>query len=130
MQVRCAETGVVLYSRAVTDELFMGSNQMARAASQETAQESAREAAQGHAGEAVREMDDAEVQEWLESLDSVLQASGPEEASYILERLRAHAKVIGIEVPFTANTPYVNTIPRRLQPAFPGNQEIERRIKS
>ena len=75
-------------------------------------------------------LDAAEIQEWLESLDSVLQSSGPDVASYILERLRAHAKVIGIEIPFTANTPYVNTIPHRLQPEFPGDQQLERRIKS
>ena len=75
-------------------------------------------------------LDAAEIQEWLESLDSVLQSSGPDVASYILERLRAHAKVIGIEIPFTAKTPYVNTIPHSLQPEFPGDQQLERRIKS
>jgi len=75
-------------------------------------------------------LDPSEIQEWLESLDSVLQSSGPDVASYILERLRAHAKVIGIEIPFTAKTPYVNTIPRELQPRFPGDQQLERRIKS
>jgi pyruvate dehydrogenase E1 component len=75
-------------------------------------------------------LDAAEIQEWLESLDSVLQSSGPEVASYILQRLRAHAKVIGIDIPFTANTPYVNTIPHSLQPEFPGDQQLERRIKS
>ncbi|MFZ0523426.1 MAG: pyruvate dehydrogenase (acetyl-transferring), homodimeric type [Candidatus Acidiferrales bacterium] len=75
-------------------------------------------------------LDPSEIQEWLESLDSVLQSSGPEVASYILERLRAHAKVVGIEIPFTAKTPYVNTIPHSLQPAFPGDQQLERRIKS
>ncbi|MGA9184633.1 MAG: pyruvate dehydrogenase (acetyl-transferring), homodimeric type [Candidatus Acidiferrales bacterium] len=75
-------------------------------------------------------LDGFEIQEWLESLDSVLVSSGPEVASYILERLRAHAKVVGIELPFTANTPYVNTIPYRLQADFPGDQELERRIKS
>jgi pyruvate dehydrogenase E1 component len=75
-------------------------------------------------------LDPSEIQEWLESLDSVLQSSGPEVASYILERLRAHAKVVGIEIPFTAKTPYVNTIPHGLQPAFPGDQQLERRIKS
>jgi pyruvate dehydrogenase E1 component len=75
-------------------------------------------------------LDSAEIQEWLESLDSVLQSSGPDVASYILERLRAHARVIGIEIPFTANTPYVNTIPHSLQPEFPGDQQLERRIKS
>jgi pyruvate dehydrogenase E1 component len=75
-------------------------------------------------------LDGEEIQEWLESLDSVLQSSGPEVASYILERLRTHAKVVGIDLPFTANTPYVNSIPRSMQPDFPGNQELERRIKS
>ena len=75
-------------------------------------------------------LDPSEIQEWLESLDSVLQSSGPDVASYILERLRAHAKVVGIEIPFSAKTPYVNTIPHSLQPAFPGDQQLERRIKS
>ena len=75
-------------------------------------------------------LDDLEVQEWLESLDSVLESSGPEVATEILERLRAHATVSGIDLPFSANTPYANTIPARLEPLFPGDQELERRIKS
>jgi pyruvate dehydrogenase E1 component len=75
-------------------------------------------------------MDDVQIQEWLESLDSVLESSGPEVAAEILERLRAHASVAGIDLPFTANTPYANTIPARLEPLFPGDQELERRIKS
>jgi pyruvate dehydrogenase E1 component len=80
--------------------------------------------------EPLQGLDGTEIQEWLESLDSVLQSSGPDVASYILERLRAHAKLIGIEIPFTAKTPYVNTIPHQLQPDFPGDQQLERRIKS
>src|SRR5262249_3149565 len=75
-------------------------------------------------------LDDLEIQEWFESLDSVLEASGPDVAREILERLRAHATVNGIDLPFTANTPYTNTIPLRLEPLFPGDQELERRIKS
>src|SRR5712671_1960263 len=75
-------------------------------------------------------MEDVEIQEWLESLDSVLESSGPEVAAEILERLRAHATVNGIDLPFSANTPYANTIPVRLEPLFPGDQELERRIKS
>jgi pyruvate dehydrogenase E1 component len=75
-------------------------------------------------------IEDVEIQEWLESLDSVLESSGPEVAAEILERLRAHATVNGIDLPFTANTPYANTIPVRLEPLFPGDQELERRIKS
>src|ERR1051325_11756109 len=75
-------------------------------------------------------IEDVEIQEWLESLDSVLESSGPEVATEILERLRAHATVSGIDLPFSANTPYANSIPARLQPLFPGDQELERRIKS
>src|SRR6202007_2148693 len=75
-------------------------------------------------------LEDVEIQEWLEALDSVLESSGSEVAAEILERLRAHATVSGIDLPFTANTPYANTIPARLEPLFPGDQELERRIKS
>ena len=75
-------------------------------------------------------LDDLEIQEWLESLDSVLQSSGPEVAMEILERLRSHATVVGLNLPFSANTPYANTIPIQYQPPFPGDQELERRIKS
>src|SRR3989440_6085862 len=93
--------------------------------SQETRSEMANEAStQTH------HVEDVETQEWLESLDSVLEASGPDVAREILERLRAHATVNGIDLPFTANTPYTNTIPLRLEPLFPGDQELERRIKS
>src|ERR1700744_2951035 len=77
-----------------------------------------------------RHIDDVEIQEWLESLDSVLETSGTDVAREILERLRAHATVSGIDMPFTANTPYANTIPARLEPLFPGDQALERRIKS
>jgi pyruvate dehydrogenase E1 component len=77
-----------------------------------------------------RHIEDVEIQEWLESLDPVLLSSGPDVAREILERLRAHATVNGIDLPFTANTPYANTIPARLEPLFPGDQQLERRIKS
>jgi pyruvate dehydrogenase E1 component len=79
---------------------------------------------------APRHVEDVEIQEWLESLDSVLLSSGTDVAREILERLRAHATVSGIDLPFTANTPYANTIPLRLEPLFPGDQALERRIKS
>ena len=74
--------------------------------------------------------DEVEIREWEESLDSVLTDEGPEAAGNILERLRQRAQLAGVQTSFTANTPYANTIPPRLQPLFPGDQEIERRIKS
>ncbi|HYL09156.1 MAG TPA: pyruvate dehydrogenase (acetyl-transferring), homodimeric type [Candidatus Acidoferrales bacterium] len=74
--------------------------------------------------------DEVEIREWEESLDSVLTDGGPEAAGQILERLRRRAQLAGVPASFTANTPYANTIPPRLQPLFPGDQELERRIKS
>jgi len=49
---------------------------------------------------------------------------------YWLDRLRSRAQKLGAGPAFTANTPYVNTIPVEKQGVFPGDQEIERRIKS
>ena len=56
---------------------------------------------------------------------------GPERAGRLLQQLALHARrEAGINLPFTATTPYQNTIPSRQQPPFPGSQEMERRIKS
>jgi pyruvate dehydrogenase E1 component len=74
--------------------------------------------------------EDIELREWLDSLDFVLQERGRERAAQILQRLREHASEAGVTLPFSANTPYINTIPAEDQPPYPGNQEIERRIKS
>ena len=80
-----------------------------------------------------RENTDLEVierREWLESLDYVLQTEGPERAARILKDLRIHAERDGVRLPYTANTPYINTIPESQEAPFPGSQELERRIKS
>src|SRR6516165_4980621 len=74
--------------------------------------------------------DQLETKEWLDSLDSVLQSSGPERARFLLTELKDKAIRSGVEIPFTANTPYINTIPADRQPPYPGSREIERRIKS
>src|SRR5271170_7736010 len=71
-----------------------------------------------------------EVWEWLESFDSVLQSGGPALARRVVDGIHDRAVASGVNLPFTANTPYVNTIPASQQAAFPGNQEMERRIKS
>ena len=73
---------------------------------------------------------DPELVEWVESFEALAEESGPERAAQILEQLRAHAERTGIPLRFSANTPYINTIPFDKQPPFPGDQEIERRIKS
>ena len=74
--------------------------------------------------------DDAETREWLESLDAVLDRDGPERVEELLHRLQVYAHVRGVRMPFSANTPQVNTIPVSQQPKFPGDLDLERRIKS
>ena len=76
------------------------------------------------------DIDPAETAEWLESLDYVLERKGPERVRELLEALEAAAIRNGVELPFTATTPYVNTIPHDRQPRYPGKRELERRIKS
>jgi pyruvate dehydrogenase E1 component len=70
------------------------------------------------------------MREWLQSLDEVIASAGPERALQILRQLQIHAQSQGMRLPFTANTPYINTIPADEQPVYPGSREIERRIKS
>jgi pyruvate dehydrogenase E1 component len=76
------------------------------------------------------EIEALETREWLESLDYVLQASGPARATQLLRELEIHARRRGVKLPFTANTPYINTIGVDEQTPVPGSNEIERRIKS
>jgi len=74
--------------------------------------------------------DEEELKEWLESLEYVLQSGGPEKVKELLHNLDVYAHEKGVEIPFTANTPHINTIPKEKEPPFPGGREIERRIKS
>jgi pyruvate dehydrogenase E1 component len=74
--------------------------------------------------------DVAETQEWLDSLEAVVQTRGRDRARFLLSRLDENAARFGVELPFNAATPYVNTIPPEKQAPLPGNREIERRIKS
>jgi pyruvate dehydrogenase E1 component len=76
------------------------------------------------------EIEEVETSEWLYSLDYVFEHGGPERVRELLQQLQIRAHKAGVQIPFTANTPYINTIPREKQPPFPGNREIERRIKS
>lgn len=75
-------------------------------------------------------LEETETREWLYSLDYVLEHGGPERVIELLQQLQIRAHKSGVHIPFSANTPYINTIPREKQPPFPGDREIERRIKS
>lgn len=83
-------------------------------------------------GEATQplDVDPTETAEWMGSLDYVLKSRGPERVKYLLKALDTKARSEGVDVPLEVNTPYINTIPRHKQPAYPGNRELERRIKS
>jgi pyruvate dehydrogenase E1 component len=71
-----------------------------------------------------------ETQDWLESFNDLLARSGTERAQRLLRDLQTHAQRAGVTMPFSANTPYINTIPVEKQPTYPGDRELERRIKS
>lgn len=73
---------------------------------------------------------DDETQEWIDSLDYVFQTDGGDKVKELLRQLQIRAQKYGVKPHFTANTPYVNTIPVDKQPPYPGSREIERRIKS
>jgi pyruvate dehydrogenase E1 component len=77
------------------------------------------------------EIEALETREWLESLDYVMRSSGPERIKKLLRQLEVHAfEEHGVRLPFSANTPHINTIPVTEQAPYPGNRELERRIKS
>jgi pyruvate dehydrogenase E1 component len=76
------------------------------------------------------ELDAIETREWLDSLDYVLQSGGSQKVARLLRELTLYAKQNGVKLPFTANTPYVNTIPADEQVLMPGSPDVERRIKS
>lgn len=74
--------------------------------------------------------EELEIREWLESLDYVLENGGDDRAANLIKQLQIHAQKKGIKLPFTANTPYINTIPVSKQDKYPGNPEIEWKIRS
>ena len=76
------------------------------------------------------DIDPQETQEWLESLEAVLEHEGVERAHYLLERLIDKARRSGAYLPFSANTAYLNTIPVQSQERFAGDRAMERRIRS
>ncbi|MGE6106888.1 pyruvate dehydrogenase (acetyl-transferring), homodimeric type [Aeromonas sobria] len=76
------------------------------------------------------DVDPIETLEWLASLESLLREEGPQRAQFILEQLAEKARVSGVEVAEKANRDYINTIPASDEPAYPGDLEMERRIRA
>ncbi len=76
------------------------------------------------------DLDPIETQEWLDSLESVLEAEGVERAHYLLESMIEKARRNGAHLPYDATTAYLNTIPAGQEPTMPGDQTIETKIRN
>ncbi|PKO25426.1 MAG: pyruvate dehydrogenase (acetyl-transferring), homodimeric type [Betaproteobacteria bacterium HGW-Betaproteobacteria-8] len=76
------------------------------------------------------DIDQQETQEWLASLDSVLENEGVERAHFLLETMVDKARRSGAYLPYNATTAYVNTIPAHLQQKLPGDPTMERKIRA
>ncbi|RQO57244.1 pyruvate dehydrogenase (acetyl-transferring), homodimeric type [Paucibacter sp. KBW04] len=85
---------------------------------------------QSFLGAAANDTDATETKEWLDALSAVIGEEGSERAHFLLESLIDHARQAGIDVPFSANTAYVNTIPANQEVRCPGNIEIEKRLRA
>ena len=78
----------------------------------------------------IADADPLETQEWRDALDGVLEFEGAERAQFLLEQVLSEAHRKGAPVPYSANTPYLNTIPPDLEARHPGDRGIEHRIRS
>jgi len=77
------------------------------------------------------DVDELETQEWLDALEAVIeQEGGPERIHYLLGRLIDKARRSGANLPYDSSTQYVNTIPTHLEAISPGDNELERRVRS
>ncbi len=76
------------------------------------------------------DIDPQETREWLDALEALIEAEGPERAHFLLEALVDKARRRGINLPFKATTAYLNTIPPHLEARSPGDHALEWRIRS
>ena len=81
-------------------------------------------------GSAAPDADSQETREWMDALSAVIQQEGPERAHFLLEQLLEHARQNSVDLPFSANTGYVNTIEPGQEARSPGNLEIEQRLRA
>ncbi len=76
------------------------------------------------------DIDPIESQEWQDAVADVIERDGPDRAHFLLDKAVQQARAAGAMLPFSATTPYQNTIPTDDQPEFPGDLEIEGRIRA
>ncbi|MGH2452067.1 MAG: pyruvate dehydrogenase (acetyl-transferring), homodimeric type [Candidatus Limnocylindria bacterium] len=75
------------------------------------------------------DIDPQETQEWIESLDALVQGAGPERARFVLYKLLKRARMLNVGLPPLTQTRYINTISPEQEPYFPGDEEMELRIR-
>ena len=78
----------------------------------------------------VNDLDPQETHEWVEAMEAVVERDGFERAQFLLRELADHAVLSGAGSPYSANTPYLNTIPPELEVRSKGDQELEHKIRS
>ena len=78
----------------------------------------------------LQDIDPLETREWVDALEAVLAVEGPERAHFLLESLIDKARRSGVNLPYSANTAYINTIPPHLEEPIPGDMEIENRLRN
>ena len=76
------------------------------------------------------DIDPVETNEWIDSLNSVIENDGSSRASYLLNKVINQAYKSGLVLPDTRTTPYINTIPPEAQEKSPGDQNIEKKIRA
>ncbi|HYE36285.1 pyruvate dehydrogenase (acetyl-transferring), homodimeric type [Methylocaldum sp.] len=76
------------------------------------------------------DIDPEETREWLEALEAVIEAEGIQRAHFLIESLVDKARRAGANLPYKANTAYINTIPPHMEPRLPGDAGLEQRIRS
>ncbi|HIW96314.1 MAG TPA: pyruvate dehydrogenase (acetyl-transferring), homodimeric type [Candidatus Corynebacterium gallistercoris] len=77
----------------------------------------------------LKDTDPEETQEWMDSLDGLLEAAGPDRGRYLMLRLLERATAKRVPLPPLVSTDYVNTIPTSQEPEFPGDEEMEKRYR-
>ena len=76
------------------------------------------------------DVDPTETQEWLDSLDAVVDGAGRTRARFLMLKLLERAREKAVGVPALRSTDFINTIPSEREPWFPGDEHVERRIRA
>ncbi|WP_298217391.1 pyruvate dehydrogenase (acetyl-transferring), homodimeric type [Halothiobacillus sp.] len=79
---------------------------------------------------AYQDQDPQETREWLEALEAVVAVEGTDKARHLIGNLIEAARKHGIDTPYSATTPYINTTPAEKEPTYPGDRQLEQRLRA